>query len=63
MNVSSPCVNLCQVDDRGFCLGCFRKLDEIARWTQMNDREKSSVNAALDGRREMLALADQSETE
>ncbi|HEY2328888.1 MAG TPA: DUF1289 domain-containing protein [Verrucomicrobiae bacterium] len=51
MNVSSPCVNLCKVDRHGICLGCFRTLDEIARWMQMDARDKSAVLSALDERR------------
>jgi predicted Fe-S protein YdhL (DUF1289 family) len=27
----------------GYCLGCFRTLDEIARWTQLNDADKERV--------------------
>ena len=57
MNVPSPCVNLCRVDQEGLCLGCFRSLDEIARWSRMAESEKSSVIAALDERRENFAPA------
>lgn len=51
MNVSSPCNGVCQLDDGEICIGCFRSKNEIAGWTQMNDREKSFVIAALDERR------------
>jgi predicted Fe-S protein YdhL (DUF1289 family) len=27
----------------GFCLGCFRTLQEIAQWTKMTHDEKKSV--------------------
>ena len=50
MNVPSPCTGVCQLDGGDLCTGCFRSKDEIAGWTQMNDREKSAVNAALPGR-------------
>jgi predicted Fe-S protein YdhL (DUF1289 family) len=38
--VLSPCVGVCSVGDDGLCLGCFRTLAEIARWSQMNDDER-----------------------
>jgi len=48
INVSSPCLNVCKLDDRGICIGCFRTLDEIARWSQLNDIDKSRINSRLD---------------
>ncbi len=51
MNVASPCVQVCQLDSTGLCTGCLRTLDEIARWTQIGDPEKSRVIAALAERR------------
>jgi hypothetical protein len=53
MIISSPCTGVCQLNPGGICVGCFRSKDEIAGWTQMNDREKSSVNAVLDIRRKI----------
>ena len=51
MKIESPCVNICQLDSRGICLGCFRTVDEIARWLRMTEVEKSAVIAALSRRR------------
>ena len=51
MNIESPCVNICQLDDHGVCLGCFRTLDEIARWQRMTENERSTIMAALAGRK------------
>lgn len=47
----SPCVNICKLDDRGVCLGCFRTVEEIARWSRMTEHERAAVNAALNARR------------
>jgi hypothetical protein len=48
MIVGSPCINVCRMDEAGgFCVGCARTLDEIARWNGMNDREKARVIAEL----------------
>jgi predicted Fe-S protein YdhL (DUF1289 family) len=35
-----------------YCLGCRRTLDEIARWSQMTDREREQVLAQLPARKE-----------
>jgi hypothetical protein len=52
MNIASPCIDVCKLDNHGICLGCFRKKEEIAIWSQMTDREKFLVIATLDSRRE-----------
>jgi predicted Fe-S protein YdhL (DUF1289 family) len=50
--VKSPCVEVCQLNtERGMCIGCFRTLDEIARWSEMNDAQREAVLAALPARR------------
>jgi len=38
-------------DATGLCRGCFRTLEEIGRWSQMSDRERAEVVAALPARR------------
>ena len=35
----------------GLCRGCYRTLDEIARWGTMSDAEHAAVLAALPARR------------
>ncbi|HVG03343.1 MAG TPA: DUF1289 domain-containing protein [Burkholderiaceae bacterium] len=35
----------------GWCQGCLRSIDEIARWSQMNDDEKRAVWRLLPERR------------
>jgi hypothetical protein len=39
--ILSPCVGICRLDARGFCEGCYRTGDEIARWRSMSDTERS----------------------
>lgn len=36
----SPCINICRLDERGYCIGCLRTGDEIARWRSMDDAER-----------------------
>jgi predicted Fe-S protein YdhL (DUF1289 family) len=48
----TPCVKVCTLDARqGFCLGCGRTIDEIARWASMSAAERSRVMNELPERR------------
>jgi uncharacterized protein len=50
-DVPSPCTSVCRMDDRtGWCEGCFRRLDEIGRWSSMADAEKRAVWARIEQR-------------
>jgi uncharacterized protein len=52
---SSPCLNICALDDRGVCGGCFRTLAEIAEWTRMNAAEQWAVIQRAEERRNAVA--------
>lgn len=44
----SPCTKVCVMDaENRYCLGCARTLSEIARWSEMTDREREQVIASL----------------
>lgn len=44
----SPCKRVCVVDpNKAICVGCFRTLDELGRWTLMSHEERLSVKAEL----------------
>jgi len=48
----SPCIQVCLVDPQTrTCVGCFRTLEELGRWTKMSDRERDAVRPKLDERR------------
>lgn len=48
----SPCVNVCTVHPDGtHCMGCFRTVDEIARWGSYSAAEREAVLARLEARR------------
>lgn len=36
----TPCTGVCRLDARGFCEGCLRTGDEIARWRTLSDEQK-----------------------
>ena len=45
-SVESPCIGICRLAD-GICVGCGRTLDEIARWSRMDDDERAAVVARV----------------
>lgn len=53
--IESPCILVCTIDpETGFCLGCARTLDEIARWSSMSADERLAVWALLADRHEII---------
>ena len=54
----SPCVGVCTLDQAtGWCLGCGRSGDEVARWIAMSEAERLACWAELPRRLERLAVA------
>jgi uncharacterized protein len=47
----SPCINVCSLDANGFCVGCLRTGNEIARWMAMSAAEQWQLLAQLAERR------------
>lgn len=39
---STPCIQICRME-HGVCVGCFRVLQEIARWSRMSEAERQQV--------------------
>ena len=53
--IKTPCIKVCVVDgESGLCLGCYRKLSEVAQWTRFTDAERDSILAELPGRRSLI---------
>lgn len=53
--IESPCIGLCTMDSAtGWCLGCGRTLDEIARWGSTDQADRDAVMAELPARMEVL---------
>ena len=49
---ASPCINICQMDAAtGWCAGCLRTLDEIGRWSSLDEGRRHEVLARLPLRR------------
>ena len=56
--VASPCINVCVMDAAsGFCIGCWRTLDEIAAWSGLDAAAKRAVLAAIRKRRARAAAS------
>ncbi|MBY5945844.1 DUF1289 domain-containing protein [Photobacterium rosenbergii] len=41
--IPSPCVGVCQANNRGYCKGCFRSRDERFYWQQLTNEQKRNV--------------------
>jgi len=53
--IESPCVSICVMDEAtGWCIGCGRTLDEIARWGSTDQADRDAVTAQLPARMEKL---------
>lgn len=54
--VMSPCIGVCRIDpDSGWCVGCLRRLDEIAAWATLDDAARREVLARVAVRRVSLS--------
>lgn len=40
---TSPCIQVCTLNDAGLCLGCHRRLQEIAGWGRMSAAEQRAI--------------------
>jgi predicted Fe-S protein YdhL (DUF1289 family) len=45
---TSPCINVCVLDERDCCRGCRRTVSEIARWGRMSADEQWAVIARVE---------------
>jgi uncharacterized protein len=49
--VESPCLGICTMNEKtGFCLGCYRTIDEIREWDTMSNEDKQKTVDALEQR-------------
>jgi uncharacterized protein len=53
--IASPCISVCTIDPvSGLCTGCYRTLDEIAGWIDLDDGAKRALVALLPARRPLV---------
>ncbi len=49
--VASPCINVCQMNETTqLCLGCYRTVEEITRWWEMEVEEQRALLPVLEQR-------------
>ncbi|SEO30536.1 hypothetical protein SAMN04490248_103253 [Salinihabitans flavidus] len=49
--VESPCVQICVIHpEERICTGCYRSIEEIARWSKMDPDERRKIMAELPDR-------------
>ncbi|MGV8986246.1 MAG: DUF1289 domain-containing protein [Cypionkella sp.] len=54
--VQSPCIKICVIHpEERLCVGCYRSIDEIGRWSQMSADERQAVLEDLPARKPRLA--------
>jgi predicted Fe-S protein YdhL (DUF1289 family) len=41
--IESPCVRNCCLNDEDICLGCFRTLAEVLRWSSADQAERAQI--------------------
>jgi len=49
----SPCINVCSIGPNGCCRGCYRTLEEISGWIQLDPAAQWAVIRAADDRRRL----------
>jgi predicted Fe-S protein YdhL (DUF1289 family) len=55
-DILTPCVKVCFVDPKvDQCVGCFRTLEELGRWTHYTDTERDAIMASLPEREQAYA--------
>jgi len=48
--IESPCVQICRLDERGICIGCFRTAEEISHWLSYSAERRKEIIATLPDR-------------
>lgn len=49
--IESPCILVCSIDSiTGYCFGCGRMREEIAKWLEMTPQERSEIMGQLTAR-------------
>ncbi|ATG74371.1 hypothetical protein CGX12_15150 [Zobellella denitrificans] len=63
-DVPSPCIGVCQVNNRGYCKGCFRSREERFNWLTFTPAQRRDViRLCQDRKRRVLAAARKKQLE
>lgn len=55
--IPSPCIGVCEVNNRGYCKGCYRSRDERLYWLKLSTADKRKVVRLCQQRRLRVARA------
>jgi len=58
-DIPSPCKRICELNNRGYCKGCFRSRDERLYWNQFSNFQKQLVVNLCEKRRLKVLAAKQ----
>ena len=54
-SMRTPGIKVCIVDgESGLCMGCYRRLNEVAGWSKMTPEARDAVMADLPSRRSLI---------
>lgn len=53
-HIDSPCIGVCEMNKKGYCIGCLRNRNERQLWHTFSDTEKHKVLSLLARRRQRL---------
>lgn len=57
--IESPCIGVCVLDINDVCEGCYRKADEIGRWSILSEETKQEVvNASVQRAKDLGRLIE-----
>ena len=57
--IPSPCIGVCEVNNKGFCKGCFRSREERLYWLELSSEQKRQVVRLCQSRRLRVMRARQ----
>ena len=53
--IRTPCIKICVVDgESGLCMGCYRRLSEVAGWSKLTPDQRDEILAELPDRRALI---------
>lgn len=58
-DIPSPCKRICELNNRGYCKGCFRSRDERLYWNQFSNFQKQLIVNLCEKRRLKVLSAKQ----
>lgn len=59
LEIPSPCIRVCETNNRGYCLGCLRSREERFNWLKFTPQEKRLVIELCKRRRNYIKAKKQ----